>query len=110
VGYTNILIVVFEVWNNKLSKDRIKELEKFPGWSWNMYETLWIEALHHLEKYVSREGHSRVPENYKTEDGFRLGRWVSRCRNNYKSNKLSKDQIKELGKFPGWTWGSSTVK
>jgi len=90
--------------NDKLLEDRIKTLEKIPGWTWDPLETDWLEGLEHLKQYVAKEGHARVHHNYKTEKGFRLGLWVGRSRQNYKNNKLLESRIKALEKIPGWTW------
>jgi Helicase associated domain len=37
-------------------------------------------------------------------DGFALGRWVKRCRDDYRSGSLDTRQIDELESLPGWTW------
>ena len=37
-------------------------------------------------------------------DGFALGRWVKRCRDDYRSGSLDTRQIDDLESLPGWTW------
>lgn len=96
--------------NNKLNESRIKVLEQLPGWTWDQLETAWTEGLEHLKKYISREGHARVPALYKTEDGFTLGSWVGSRRQGYKNNKLSEDRINALEKLPGWTRALQPLK
>ena len=89
--------------NNRLSSERISELEAFPGWTWDPYETLYIEGLKYLQQFVEREGHANMRQAH-IEDGFKLGRWVSTRREEFKKNKLSLRKITELEAFPGWVW------
>jgi Helicase associated domain len=50
---------------------------------WNLFGTLWEDAFERLSNYKTREGHCLVPINYE-ENGFPLGRWVFRQRQNKK--------------------------
>jgi len=63
--------------------------------SWNFWFGL-------LEEYVEREGHSRVLRSFKTEDGFKLDRWVGTQRGS--KQNLTPDQIKRLEALPKWSW------
>jgi hypothetical protein len=58
-------------------------LEALPGWGWallNTREAIRERGLRELQSFVSREGHARVPVDYITGDGFRLGGWVQKQR------------------------------
>ena len=55
--------------------------------SWNFWCGL-------LEYFVDKEGHSRVHQHFKTEDGFKLGGWVASQRKN--KDSLSKERIDAL--------------
>ncbi|MDG2171645.1 MAG: Helicase associated domain protein [Gammaproteobacteria bacterium] len=79
---------------NKLSKDRIDKL-KLVNFIFDMYQEKFNEGFRYLKKYFEREGHSNVPRKYEV-DGFNLGQWVGNCRERFKYNKLSKDQIDKL--------------
>jgi len=89
----------------QLTAERLTRLESLNGWAWNFLEYQWEEGFNYLEAYVQRQGHARVPANYKTPDGFKLGSWLS----NKKSAKdqLTKEQISRLESLKGWAWDVS---
>ena len=87
----------------RLSRDRIARLEALPGWVWDVVGAAWEQALGLLQSYVGREGHARVP-NQHTEDGFRLGSWVSEQRRAKKAGRLSPDRVARLEALPSWVW------
>jgi len=59
----------------------------------------------HLRSYVAREGHANVPNSYVTDDGFTLGKWVSKRREDRKNERLSTARIAELDAL-GMVWDS----
>jgi superfamily II DNA or RNA helicase len=85
-----------------LDFDRRKRLEALPGWSWDPHSDLWEEGFSHLKEFSEREGHCRVPQGYKSDEGFRLGLWTS----NHKNRKTvpKPDRRQRLGALPGWSW------
>ena len=86
---------------DRMSAERKSLLEELPGWAWNIRQSAWDRGFAALEKYVVREGNSRIPQSYR-EDGFLLGRWVSKQRNN-KTNLLP-ERISKLDNLNGWAW------
>ena len=62
-----------------LSGGRSARLEALPGWEWTAFARArrsWDTAFGHLEGFVAREGHARVPRPH-VEDDFHLGNWVA---------------------------------
>ena len=88
-----------------MSPDRISKLQDLPGWKWNVRvpgKTLWESAIRHLREFVQNEGHARVPKDYRTKDGFRLGGWVQAQRS--EMERLPSELKSQLVALPGWTW------
>jgi len=66
--------------------------------------TILSDGLENLRKFVSEHGHSRVPSKYIDDNGFKLGRWVVRCRNDYDNSKLAPNLVQQLESINGWMW------
>ncbi len=95
----------------RLPKRRQKALEQLPGWVWNAQKyrvrhttKSWLKSLERLREYVQREGNAAVRQSYVTENGYKLGTWVSNQRYQHKKGELSRDQEKTLEQLPGWVW------
>ena len=82
---------------------RRARLEAVPGWAWNRNEFAWQEGFSRLERFVEREGHSRVTLGTR-EDGYSLGRWVSKQRQAYRNGTLDPERIARLEALRGWAW------
>jgi len=92
--------------NSKLDTERIKRLEeigfiwsekrKFMLKPWDFWYGLTLICKEHTSN-------ANAPHDYKTPEGFYLGRWQSNQRKNYKKNVLSHDKIKRLEDI-GFKW------
>jgi superfamily II DNA or RNA helicase len=85
----------------KLGQDKKSALEQLPGWTWSPIDDLFNVGLDHLKRFVSRNGHARVPELH-IEDKYKLGTWVSNRRHNVE--KLTPKNRADLEALPGWAW------
>ena len=73
-----------------LSKNKIKQLESIGmNWSTN-FDHDWERGYSKAKEYYDEHGHLNVPANYKSSDGFSLGRWVRR----HKSGATGRTSIK----------------
>ena len=81
---------------------RRRRLEALPGWSWDVRSEQWEKCFYYLEKYSEKEGHCQVVQGYKTDDGFGLGKWITKQRG--KKETIEPDRRQRLEALPGWKW------
>ena len=85
---------------DQLNDEQISRLDAI-GFVWNTFKNFWERGFSHLEKFVEKEGHARVPTKYVTDEGFNLGKWINKQRSREKN--LSSEQISRLNKL-GFDW------
>ena len=86
-----------------LGEDRKKRLEDI-GIEWESILSRNRSRYYELaKKYYEENGDLNVNPNYVTEDGTRLGAWISAQRYAYKKQRLTKEQIKLLEDI-GMSW------
>ncbi|NDD59276.1 MAG: hypothetical protein EBZ47_08555, partial [Chlamydiae bacterium] len=86
-----------------LDKERTRRLELVPGWTWlSRYEEAWNNGYEELKKFCIIKNTSRVPFNFVSESGYKLGAWVIKQRS--KKEKLPKESIAKLENLPEWAW------
>ncbi|MFZ2523899.1 MAG: Helicase associated domain protein, partial [Candidatus Ferrigenium altingense] len=87
---------------NILSLANKERLESLPGWCWNAIEAQWEEGFQQLNDFVSKEGHAKVLNDYKSPDGYKLGGWVYIQRSQKSNMSLERRAMFEA--LPSWSW------
>jgi superfamily II DNA or RNA helicase len=91
----------------RMPPERAALLEALPGWAWQASEDGWDAALARLQAFAHTHGHSRVPQQHQTGDGFYLGAWVQRQRSERAAGRLLPARAARLETIPGWCWDTS---
>jgi len=89
---------------DQLTPERESRLESLNGWVWNVLDAAWEEGFNHLKEYADRAGHAKIPQSYKTDDGYKLGYWAGYQRN--KRDKLTPERKSRLESLNGWVWNA----
>ncbi|TRW79285.1 helicase [Mycolicibacterium sp. 018/SC-01/001] len=91
--------------HKQLSADRQVLLESIPGWFWGRKaDYIWNQKYEILQRFVEREGHALVPDQY-VNDGVKLGGWVREQR--AERDNLPIERAARLEALPGWSWAVS---
>jgi hypothetical protein len=85
-----------------LLEERRRRLDEL-GFVWDPFTSDWEEGFAYLNRYKEREGHCRVPRDYKEGD-YSLNNWVRGQRRN--KAKLSEERRRRLDKI-GFIWKES---
>ena len=85
-----------------LTDEKIIKLESI-GMVWNSFDFRWNEMYKLAKKYYVKYGNLYISNNYVTDDGEKLGIWISNQRVAYKKGKLSDKQILMLESI-GMVW------
>lgn len=92
--------------HGSLSGEQIKLLEEINIDTGTRASDSFNKGLEEFKAYVEKHGDNLVPSAYQTQDGYRLGRWVSRQRDRKKKGELPKEQEKALDEA-GMEWEST---
>jgi len=85
-----------------LTEEQIRQLDAL-GMVWNVADELWRRYYTAASDYRNTHGDLDVPVSYVSEDGVKLGEWISRVRN--KGVSLTEEQTQALNAL-GMLWGS----
>ena len=74
------------------------------GMAWELQQP-WITGYQHAKQYFEKYKNLEVPYTYISQDGYRLGRWISNQRSAYKKKEkgLDKEKAKKLQEI-GMVW------
>ncbi|CAE8585900.1 unnamed protein product, partial [Polarella glacialis] len=77
-----------------IDAEQIEQLVSL-GFSWGVSKAaFWEEGFQLLQAYKQEHGHTKVPQSYVADDGFKLGTWVNRQRLARKAGGLKIDAEK----------------
>ena len=80
-----------------------KLLNDIPEWDWkDKYDSMWEKNFKELENFTKTYGEAQPPDDFVTDTGFRLGKWVGKQRS--KKDNLKPERKKRLLKLKGWLW------
>lgn len=86
-----------------LSGERAAELDRLPGWVWDVLADQWGMWMGFMQRFVAEHGHANVPYPYEM-DGKNLRSWVATQRGLYRRGQLPEDRVRELELLTGWVW------
>ncbi|CAE8594842.1 unnamed protein product, partial [Polarella glacialis] len=90
----------------KIDAEYIEQLDSL-GFVWGVNRAASCEENFELLKaYKQEHGHTRVPQSYVADDGFKLGSWVSaqrKARRGQGGRKIDAQQIEKLDSL-GFAW------
>lgn len=81
---------------NDLTDEQIARLNAI-GMRWDSkQDIIWENGFEKAKEYSEKYGAADAPFNYVSEDGFKLGVWLSKCREKYAKGTLSEERIGRL--------------
>ena len=79
-----------------LTDEQIEQLNAL-GMRWySKSEVAWFNGYEHAKAYANKHDSADAPLSYACDDGYKLGVWLSKCREKYAKGSLTDSQIKQL--------------
>lgn len=91
-----------------IEPERIERLMALPGWAWDMRDEKWEIGYRHLKEFSEHAGHCLPVKQYKSQDGYSLGGWVSVQR--VRREDLPEARRAQLEELSGWVWDAIAEK
>lgn len=86
-----------------LSDEQIRLLSEL-GMVWqNNHDAAWEKGYVHAKAYYDSNGNLDVPTSFKSDDGFKLGGWISNQREKYATGTMKKERLDRLNAI-GMIW------
>lgn len=94
---------------NNLTDDQIARLNAI-GMRWkSQKDIIWDNGFEKAKEYFEKFGAADAPVSYVTEDGFKLGVWLSKCRLRYANGTLEADRLRRLESI-NMVWNKDRTK
>ncbi|MCD7815097.1 MAG: Helicase associated domain protein [Lachnospiraceae bacterium] len=78
------------------TEEQVKRLDAI-GMNWaNQFVSKWEKGFKAAADYMKEHGNLLVPANYVSENGCKLGTWMSRQRDQYRKGRLSEERTRRL--------------
>ena len=87
-----------------MSQEEFTKLEAL-GVVWDRINDLWTKNYNAAKQYYAEYGDLLVPAKLVTQDGIKLGLWITRLRMNYRKGILTEKQIQQL-EAVGMVWNA----
>ncbi|SLH38575.1 DEAD/DEAH box helicase [Mycobacteroides abscessus] len=87
-----------------LTSEQREKLEAVAGWTWNKFESAWMESYRQLAAWAEEHGHVKIPRGYRTPEGFCMDQWPTVQRREYRAGTLDPQRIALMEALPGWNW------
>ncbi len=92
--------------NRALTDIQIAQMDAL-GMRWRSKADLaWDRGYAEARKYYEQHGAADAPFDYATPDGYKLGVWLSKCREKYAKGTLSEEHVAQLEAI-GMAWDKS---
>ena len=92
-----------------LTEQQIERLDSI-GMRWDNYSDMaWTKGYEEAEQYYAKHRNLMVPANWKTADGYPLGRWISNKRTEKLAGRLEEEKITSLEQV-GMVWDAFSEK
>jgi hypothetical protein len=87
----------------KLTIEQIEKLDSLE-FVWDTREHAWNQGFNHLKEYVAVNKDALVPQMYETDNGYKLGFWVSTQRRLHSNGTLDSNKVEQLRNLNDWRW------
>ena len=86
----------YEQIRGSLTDEQIEQMNAL-GMRWQSKNDIaWENGFKHAKAYADKHGSADAPLSYVCDDGYKLGVWLSKCREKYAKGTLTDSQIKQL--------------
>ena len=88
-----------EYLDGTMPEERMRQLDAIGMQKESVIRRTWMQNYDAAKRFYKENGHLMVRAGYITEDGVKLGSWITGQRENYKAGRLTDEQIALLEKI-----------